>query len=219
MIYFTYLIIDITYLLIDTQKREFILLLPGKTGIYITWWIVAKESHSSRQPPILCHYNTNKWQPPNKHHNRCSEEEIPTDIHLRQRPTGTRTTTDSIDDKQWLSAEWYSKLNTKLFETHVNEFHGHSILSRWCSVDCYWIHWYGDHKIPQKRKHKIHRTVYELSNFPEAKLAIVGILPRSEPSKSKQADTINQIIKYKLPSNVKYLPPPESLCWSINVKN
>ena len=29
----------------------------------------------------------------------------------------------------------------------VTEFHRHSILSRWCSVDNYWIHWYGDHKI------------------------------------------------------------------------
>ena len=50
-----------------------------------------------------------------------------------------------------------------------------------------------------------------IEKYKNIKLAVVGILPRKEHNKCEQADTINNILKHQLPSQVTFIKPPDSL--------
>ena len=52
---------------------------------------------------------------------------------------------------------------------------------------------------------------YINSKFPNARIAVLGILPRENCLKSNAIRLINNVIKFRLPSTVDYIPPPSTL--------
>ena len=67
----------------------------------------------------------------------------------------------------------------------------------------------GNSKECQRISNSIVSTAsYLLEKHPRIKLAVVGILPREGEGKCQAARTINAVVKYKLPSDVFFVPPP-----------
>ena len=56
------------------------------------------------------------------------------------------------------------------------------------------------------------KTVNTLSDtYPEIEIAVVGVLPREGERKCQAARTVNDLLKFKLPTHVSYISPPNIL--------